>query len=42
MKKENELALRLNETITIRWMCDVNVTDMFTCNELRDKETRNR
>jgi len=37
LKKENEFALLESEMRTIRWICDVNVTDRFMYNELRER-----
>ena len=37
MKKENEMALQWAQMGMIRWVCDVEVTYRFECNELRDR-----
>jgi len=37
VKKENEVALQQADMRVIRWMCDVQVTDRITCNELTER-----
>jgi len=38
VKKENKLALQHSQMRMTRWVCDIKVTDRFTCDELRERE----
>jgi len=41
-RRINEMVLHRAETRMIRWMLGVEVTDRFTCNELRERERLGR